>query len=148
VRAALRAAAERPAAPLVRAAVRAASERSAAVRREVVRVARRERAERDAVLLGAFFSARETARAGLRRAVRLPPAAMAEAALLLEPALTLLRAGPRAVAAALCARFTLRAFTMVRLSAIRPPPVALRRVPRASPRISCSLLAERARSGL
>jgi hypothetical protein len=74
VRAALRAAADRPAAPFVRAALRAAAERSLAVRREAARVVCRDRAERDAVLLGSFLSACVTARdmRGRLRVVRLP----------------------------------------------------------------------------
>ncbi|MFL6930621.1 MAG: hypothetical protein ACJ8FK_11980, partial [Xanthobacteraceae bacterium] len=50
VRAPLRAAAERPAAPFVRTALRAAAERSVALRREAARLAWRESAWRDTVL--------------------------------------------------------------------------------------------------
>jgi len=74
VRAALRAAADRPAAPFVRAAFRAAAERSLAVRREAARDAWRDSAERDAVRVGSFFNARVTARdtRGRGRVVRVP----------------------------------------------------------------------------
>jgi hypothetical protein len=105
VRAALRAAAERPAAPLVRAALRAASDRSAAVR-DVRRAAvpdRRDSAERDVVLLAVFFTARDV---------------VVRAAVVRLAALLLPRAG-------VC--LTLRAFAVVRLSGMRPPPAALRR---------------------
>ena len=73
VRAALRAAAERPDAPLVRAACRAAALRSEAVRREAARFAWSESAARDAVLFGSCFSTRDTAREtrGRRRVLRL-----------------------------------------------------------------------------
>ena len=72
VRAALRAAAERPAAPLVRAALRAAAERAVAVRREAARRACAESARRDTVLRGSRLRTRDTAREtrGRRRALR------------------------------------------------------------------------------
>jgi hypothetical protein len=74
VRAALRAAAERAAAPLVRAALRAAAELLAALRGAAARNARRDRAVR--ALAGSSFTTRDTARAarGRCRAVLLPGA--------------------------------------------------------------------------
>jgi hypothetical protein len=62
VRAPFRAAAERAVGPFVRAAFRAAAERSEAVRREVARLAWRERARRDTVLRGSRFRTCDTAR--------------------------------------------------------------------------------------
>src|SRR5215472_16853850 len=63
VRAALRAAAERPAAPFVRIALRAAAERAAAERCAAARRAWRESAPRDTVRCGSRLSTRDTARA-------------------------------------------------------------------------------------
>src|SRR6266568_1900599 len=85
VRAALRAAAERPADPLVRTALCAAAERSEAVRREAARFACFERATRDAVLRGSCLRTRDTAREtrGRRWVLRLCwPASKAYSALL------------------------------------------------------------------
>jgi hypothetical protein len=73
VRAALRAAAERPDSPFVLTALPAAAERWAAVRREAARLTWREIAPREAVLRGSCASTRETAREtrGRRRVLRL-----------------------------------------------------------------------------
>jgi hypothetical protein len=62
VRAALRAAAERPAMPLVRTPFRAAAERSESVRRKAARRAWRDRAASDAVFRGSCLRTRETVR--------------------------------------------------------------------------------------
>jgi len=62
VRAAFRAAEERPALPLVLAALRAAAERSAAVRCEATCLAWRESALREAVFRGSRLRACDTAR--------------------------------------------------------------------------------------
>jgi len=74
VRAALRAAAERPAAPLVATALRAAAERSAAVRREAAPFAWRDSELRETVLRGSFFKVAFTAPAtrGRRTVFRRP----------------------------------------------------------------------------
>jgi len=61
VRAAFRAAAERPAKPFVRTALRAAAERSEVVRRAAARFAWPDKAARDAVLRGSCLSTRDTA---------------------------------------------------------------------------------------
>src|SRR5262249_5230688 len=85
VRAALRAAAERPAAPFVLAALRAAAERSDAGRRDAARLACLESDLREAVRLGSRLRTRDTARdtRGRRRVLRLCcPAAEAFSALL------------------------------------------------------------------
>src|SRR6266851_1922044 len=73
VRAAFRAAAERPAAPFVLTAFRAAAERSAAVRREAARRPCRDSAARDTVVRGSCLRTRDTARAtrGRRWVLRL-----------------------------------------------------------------------------
>jgi len=62
VRAALRAAVERPAEPFVRIALRAAAERAAADRRAAACLAWRESARRDTVRRGSRFRTRDTAR--------------------------------------------------------------------------------------
>ena len=84
VRAALRAAADRFAAPLVRTALRAAAERSACVRRRAAVRACRASARRDAAERLSRLSARFTARARFREvlAVRRRPAAIARFAAL------------------------------------------------------------------
>ena len=66
MRAALRAAAERPAEPFVRIALRAAAERAAADRRAAARLAWRKSARRDTVRRGSRFRTRDTAPGGDR----------------------------------------------------------------------------------